>query len=234
MPLEEAVKAYREMQQQNTRKPKDYNTAEWKPYYFPIIEQPGYYYVVLCGGDKPGAVVKRLDGTFLNEIAYPGIAGLMHEVAECFDTGAYYISDEGFMAIDREKRLSIYKKYHPAIYPAHFTYKHKPVKTTTNPDGSKEVSSLSQTGLKRVKRFDAQNRLVEKNLSARGKLLQTIINVYDNQGRIKQRTYKKGDRVYKRVKWDYKPGNEVGITIDTSSTILEIKAKVDGKGNWSV
>lgn len=233
MPLEEAVKAYRKMQQ-DALKRKDYGMGEWKPYYFPILEQPGYYYVVLCGGDKPGAVLKRHDEASLNEIAYPGIAGLMQETAECFDTGAFYISDEGFMHIDREKQLSILKRYHPAMYPAHFNYKSRPLKTTTKPDGSREVSSMSLRGFKRVERFDARNRLVEKNLYVGGKLVQTITSVYDDQGRITQRIYKKGDKVFQSVKWDYKPGNEVNITIDSSGNILEVKAKVDDKGNWSV
>jgi hypothetical protein len=234
MPLEEAVKAYREMQKQNEQEGTDFGMGERKHYYFPIIEQPGFYYIVLCGGDKPGTVLKRLDGSLFDEAAYPGITGLMQEIAEYFNAGAFYISDEGLMEVHQEKQLSIFKKYHPALYPAHFTYKYKPLKTTTHPDGTREVSSIAQSGLKKIKRFDAGNRLIEKSLYSGSMPIQTIINVYDDQGRIKQRTYKKEDQVYKRVKWDYKPGNEVDITIDSSGTILEIKAKVDAKGNWSV
>lgn len=113
--LDDALKTYREMRELSKTSIQD--NEFWPPYYFPILSFEGSYYVVLCGGDKPGSVIERLLEDPEPGAAYPTIAFFIQEIAENYASGAYYIDGEGHLNTDNEKIQTVFKKYHPALPP---------------------------------------------------------------------------------------------------------------------
>ena len=109
--LREAVNTYREM--------RSLGDESWPDNYFPILSFEGSFYVVLCGGDKPdkpGSVLDiLLESLDSPSTAYPSIASFMQEIAEYFDSGAYYMDAEGYLTVNRDKLIPVFKKYHPAL-----------------------------------------------------------------------------------------------------------------------
>ena len=51
------------------------------------------------------------------EIAYSSLTNMMLTIAECYETGAYYLSEDGFVEQDEVNVNKIFRKYNPAIEP---------------------------------------------------------------------------------------------------------------------
>ncbi|MCP4148793.1 MAG: hypothetical protein GY757_13685, partial [bacterium] len=100
LPLEVAVNAYKNMQ----KIARDSNLENWKPLYFPIFKFYNRCIVVACAGVRRGTLLKRSIETDRDYIAYPSIAGMMQEITEYYETGAFYITDEGYVGTDEEKK----------------------------------------------------------------------------------------------------------------------------------
>lgn len=112
--LQDAVETYREMRKVSKKTGKEGNKI-WPPYYFPILSFQDSFYVVLCGGEKPGSVLDLLLEDPEPGAAYPSISAFMQEIAENYDAGAYYVGNEGLLETDVDKIETVFKKYHPAL-----------------------------------------------------------------------------------------------------------------------
>ena len=48
-------------------------------------------------------------------MAYSSLTNMMLTIAECYETGAYYLSEDGFVEENKAKAAKILKKYNPDI-----------------------------------------------------------------------------------------------------------------------
>jgi hypothetical protein len=198
------------------------------------------FVVVLCGGDKPGIVLDLSLEDPDPAAAYPNITAFMQEIAEYFQTGAYYINDEGDLVIDVKQEQMIFRKYHPALDSRYAVNIEIGTETRPNPDGSKIVTNTYANGIIELKHFNSRGLLVKEESQRGGRFLSTTTHRYNDEGKIRERVYITID-VHKtkwqtNVAWDYKPNGRVFITIRgrNSGLVKVIEAVHDSDGNWRV
>jgi len=245
--LEYAVKEYRMVRKISKDLEKLLGTASekkdlWPVYFFPFISLQGDSFGVLCGGPKPGSVLELFIEDPDPLVAYPGIASFMQEIAEGFETGAYYITDEGDLETNEEKKQIVFLKYHPALTPYESNDKNSETQTQNTPEGEKIITHLYPNGLKKVKHFNVGGLLYKEETYRRQKLLEKITHYYNLEGKIEGRKYLmidfRGNRSEVNVTWDYQPDGRVTITHEWQSNSNDnkeiTKALYDSDGNWRV
>ena len=235
--LQDALKTYRDMRELSINIQGD---ETWPSYFFPILSFQDSFYVVLCGGEKPGTVLDLLLEDPEPGTAYPTIAVFMQEIAENFDAGAYYIDDEGEFNTDDDKIQKVFKKYHPALPLRYSRLNFNNTKTAVNPDGSKVVTSTTGYGHKRIKYFDSRGMVVKEELYGKAGLQEVISFHYNLEGKIQEREYLHldigGKKSEHRVKWEYNPNGTITITKVYPQTDHKetIEAVCDNAGKWRV
>ena len=84
---------------------------------FPFIDDNGDLFVVRCTTEKQdnSPVISVQAEYYEPNIVYTNLTTMMQTVAECYETGAYYINDEGFIEEDENKVAEILRKYNSEI-----------------------------------------------------------------------------------------------------------------------
>jgi len=84
---------------------------------FPFIDDDGDLFAVKCTQEKQND--SPIIWTFLEDdqldIVYTNLTTMMQTVAECYETGAYYVGDEGFIEEYEVKVAEILRKYNSEI-----------------------------------------------------------------------------------------------------------------------
>ncbi len=115
MPLEEAIDFYRGGIKAN----EDFNPPEpfWNPLWFPIFEIYDTFSVVVMAKKprKSSWVIECASETDIFEVSDKSLTNMMLTIAECCETGAYYINEKGEGCIDEDKATAIYRKYNRGI-----------------------------------------------------------------------------------------------------------------------
>lgn len=86
------------------------------PYGLIIFGQDKGFYYVFC--DKEGKKSPPVWCVFMSEdpvICFTNLTSLMLMIAECYETGAYYVNSEGYLEEDESKSELIFRKYNPGI-----------------------------------------------------------------------------------------------------------------------
>ncbi|BAY12923.1 SMI1/KNR4 family protein [Calothrix sp. NIES-2098] len=74
-----------------------------------------FFYIVCDNQEKESSPIWLVHMGAEPVICYTSLTNLMLMIAECYETGAYYINQEGFLEEDRAKSASIFCKYNPGI-----------------------------------------------------------------------------------------------------------------------
>jgi hypothetical protein len=74
-----------------------------------------FFYIVCDNKEKESSPVWEVNLSDSPIIAYTSLTSLMCMIAECYETGAYYINKEGFLDEDRTKSEPIFRKYNSDI-----------------------------------------------------------------------------------------------------------------------
>ncbi|WP_103125505.1 HEAT repeat domain-containing protein [Nostoc cycadae] len=84
---------------------------DWNPQWLTILDFNGdYRYAVVTGEDS--APIWFIDPECgIEEIRWDSLTDLMLATAECYETGAYYFDDEGYMEAGEQKVAEIHRKY---------------------------------------------------------------------------------------------------------------------------
>ncbi|MBD2456858.1 HEAT repeat domain-containing protein [Nostoc sp. FACHB-87] len=106
---------------------------DWNPQWLTILDFNGdYRYAIVTGEDS--APVWFIDPECgIEEIRWDSLTDLMLATAECYETGAYYLDDEGYMETDEQKVAEIHRKYN---------YRGR-VKSTTNESYNPEPPTVA-------------------------------------------------------------------------------------------
>ncbi|AFY42406.1 HEAT repeat domain-containing protein [Nostoc sp. PCC 7107] len=84
---------------------------DWNPHWLTILDFNGdYRYAVVTGEDSAPIWFIDPEGC-IKEIRWDSLTDLMLATAECYETGAYYFDDEGYIKEDKQKVAEIHRKY---------------------------------------------------------------------------------------------------------------------------
>lgn len=84
---------------------------------FPFIDDDGDLCVVKCTKEKQkySPIISIFAECDELDIIYTNLTTMMQTVAECYETGAYYLIEDGFVEEDENKVAEILRKYNPEI-----------------------------------------------------------------------------------------------------------------------
>jgi cell wall assembly regulator SMI1 len=101
--LEDALEAYGNLT--------DY--TEWQKGWLPVLASGGgdYYGV----DAKEGRVIHHLRDSPHYRIKYLSLTNMMESVAECYESGAYYLDDGGFFEVNTEEERRIAGKWNAGV-----------------------------------------------------------------------------------------------------------------------
>ena len=121
-PLEKPIELYFESMKLEEEMKEFYENTEggwegkfWNTDWFPIFSHGNDTYHVTCGQDSiPVASIWYFYPEFVEpEFHYENLTAMMLTVAECYETEAYYLDEEGFIQEDELKVAQIKNKYNP-------------------------------------------------------------------------------------------------------------------------
>ncbi|MGB3756978.1 MAG: SMI1/KNR4 family protein [Rivularia sp. (in: cyanobacteria)] len=125
--LEEAIGKYKEFMEiennvrifykdKKTESSKESRSfEEWSSYWFPIFHDDGQcYFAIFSENSEDKVPIGLYDPEWTEpEIIYDDLTAMILTVAECYESGAYYINEEGFLEEDELKVAQIIRKYNP-------------------------------------------------------------------------------------------------------------------------
>lgn len=127
IPLELAVETYYENMSIEGKNKKSYEKDNnldklpyvecWNQYWFPLFELDGQVYLLACN-DNPQdtATVWNYFPEFVHpELRYENLTAMMLTIAGCYETGAYYLNEEGFLEEDELQAAQIRRKHNPRL-----------------------------------------------------------------------------------------------------------------------
>jgi cell wall assembly regulator SMI1 len=98
MPFQEATHIYRLKKMDEL----------WSPDWFPIFSNGGGdYYVIKCSKEEKFPIIGFLVGGIEPEIEYTNLPSMLKTIADCFDSGAFYMTDERYLEILIDKEVVI-------------------------------------------------------------------------------------------------------------------------------
>lgn len=96
-----------------------YSTSDsWDHSWFPIMASgSGDFYVINCGGkgQKNNSVLNFIRGEYNTPLVYLNIHAMLLTIAECYEVGAYFIDELGFLKVDYELEAAISLKHNPSV-----------------------------------------------------------------------------------------------------------------------
>ena len=97
---------------------KDFPDVEtWNLYWFPILFRDIEYYFVI-GEEEAKDTATVLNFDIENggaQISYVSLTNMMLTIAECYETGAYYLHEKGYPLEDEPKAAQILRKYNSEL-----------------------------------------------------------------------------------------------------------------------
>ena len=92
--------------------------ANWDPFWFPILASGGGdFYVVVCGSDvrENGQILNFIRGENDTPRIYLNIKTMIFTIAECYDSGAYFLDEFGFLKINYKLEAEIAQELNPGV-----------------------------------------------------------------------------------------------------------------------
>ncbi|KAF3884893.1 MULTISPECIES: HEAT repeat domain-containing protein [Nostocales] len=83
----------------------------WNPHWLPILDGNGDYRYAVVVGEEAAPVWYIDPEGCTKEIRWDSLTDLMLATAECYDTSAYYLNEEGYLEEDRQKIAEIQRKH---------------------------------------------------------------------------------------------------------------------------
>lgn len=83
----------------------------WQKHLFPIFMLDQKEYLVLLGDLKETSPVLRFVYADVAVPRYPSLTNMMLAIAECYELGAYYLHEDGYLEEDEQKADEINRKY---------------------------------------------------------------------------------------------------------------------------
>lgn len=116
IPLEAALEEYVAINQYREDLLQDHQEEVWQKPWFPILMFDPKEYLFIPGEVEKikTAPVFQLFLESGESLKYATVTSMLLTIAECYETGAYYLSD-GYLKEDEEKVASIQRKYNPEI-----------------------------------------------------------------------------------------------------------------------
>ncbi|MBD2450658.1 HEAT repeat domain-containing protein [Nostoc sp. FACHB-152] len=106
--------------------------SEWNSHWLPILDGNGDYRYAVVVGEETAPVWFIDPECGIKEIRWDSLTDLMLATAECYETGAYYIDNEGYIEEDKPKIAEIRRKYNYCV-----------VETTTNESYNPEPPTVA-------------------------------------------------------------------------------------------
>lgn len=100
-PLEEAFKNYQSW----------LSWESWNSHWLPILDGNGDFRYAIVVGEETAPVWHIDPECGIEEICWDNLTDLFLATAECYETGAYYINEEGYLEEDEQKVVEIQRKY---------------------------------------------------------------------------------------------------------------------------
>ena len=93
----------------------EYEKLNWKLHWFPIFYLDSRdYLILLCNSENVAPISSiYLGGGEDEEVFFSSLTNMMLTIAECYETGAFYFDDEGYLTGSYSKQESIRQKYNP-------------------------------------------------------------------------------------------------------------------------
>ena len=91
----------------------EYEELNWKSHWFPIFYLDSRdYLVLLCKSENVAPISRIYIGGGENEqILFSSLTNMMLTIVECYETGAFYFDDYGYLTNSYYKQESIRQKY---------------------------------------------------------------------------------------------------------------------------
>ncbi|MBW4601409.1 MAG: HEAT repeat domain-containing protein [Calothrix sp. FI2-JRJ7] len=83
----------------------------WNPHWLPILDGNGDYRYAITVGEETAPVWHIDPECGIEEIRWDNLTDLFLAAAECYETGAYYIDEEGYLKEDEQRVIKIQRKY---------------------------------------------------------------------------------------------------------------------------
>lgn len=83
----------------------------WNPHWLPILDGNGDYRYAITVGEETAPIWYSDPEDGVDEIRWDSLTDLFLAAAECYETGAYYINEEGYLEEDEQKVSEIQRKY---------------------------------------------------------------------------------------------------------------------------
>lgn len=250
LPLEEAIDTYSTLKKISWRysflggifqKSIGDNNAVDAAEHFPILMLNGEdFYMVLCGGPKSGSVISYLlESADYPESAYPSISSLAYEVVENFQGRGYFINEDGIYSINTDEYLKIFRKHHPSTESPEEYNRSIREERTRKQDGGETLTSVLGSGVTKISTFDAQKRLIKKELYRNGKLFKEISDSHDEEGRIRKRISTYTDIIGKVAastsSWTYNKDGSITISEDFGDgRFINTTVSKTHNGEWRI
>lgn len=212
----------------------------WRRSYLPLLDQQtGDFFAVDClGGEVYDWVHDDPDAV----IGHASLAAFFQEIAEYYESGAYFIDDEGTLQQDERREVEIFRRYHPSLPSRRaLTWAHVTTSTKKGDDGSRVVveTSKDNVGLQRQRTFDPRGRLVHEELRSMARLHSEVLTDFDDAGRPLAREHRVPDQLGRqlgyRVAWRWH--DETRATIcrrDPDGGLRVVEASRSPGASWSV
>ncbi|MBV6621910.1 MAG: SMI1/KNR4 family protein [Rivularia sp. (in: Bacteria)] len=94
---------------------KEYEELNWKLHWFPIFYLDSRdYFIISCQSEDLALILRiYLGGGEGEQVLFSSLTNMMLTIAECYETGAFYFDDEGYLTSSYSKQEFIRKKYNP-------------------------------------------------------------------------------------------------------------------------
>ena len=166
------------------------------------------------------------------ELAYASLAAYLDELAERFESGAYYVTDEGALERDEEKHHAIFRRRHPGLADEAPPEVEVSRSESIDDAGARTVTIQQSGPLTRVERYDAAGRRRRVELRrVEGYTAMAWDDAYDPEGRLVERRYGTDGNHFR---WDYGDGDRVTIRKRYRPDYAEtVEARI-ADGRWRV
>ena len=146
--------------------------------WLPIFEFEGDYSAVICAEEKTESSL-ILDIYEDTNIAHQSLTNMMCCIAECYETGAFYIDESGNLE-ENEVAKDIYRKYEPDL---NLIDKAK-VELVDNPDGSQVINKyhLDSNIILESRVINKKGHTIESNQYFQGKLYNRLTYNHEIEG----------------------------------------------------
>ncbi|MGB3757344.1 MAG: SMI1/KNR4 family protein [Rivularia sp. (in: cyanobacteria)] len=111
--IEKAVKLYEDIAT-NDGTEEEIRFEGYKFFTF-IVTDNDFTNILIGTKEKPLPVIYFYAEDCETEIAYSSLTNMMLTIAECYETGAYYLTEDGFVEQNEVKSAEIFRKYNPNI-----------------------------------------------------------------------------------------------------------------------